>query len=271
LTENDIQQEQYNIWERPNLMWKAAYQIWSLNTRTQVLAFQFAIPAAQILDFPVQPSHCQHQPKEFRFPVVLSSSLRVAVILGTAIQISQSEDDPEKYHCELQEFLNLGCQSTRVYDSILDVVEQPLYASRHELDRLHGEDQQKHCAQHISCHKWSQRYFNPNERFLAILNGRAASYGPSANPWASDQRWVLDIYENRGNPKVPNFELIASVGIQCNNKTTESLCFHPFESMIAICTINRTVIWRFEDKGRFSVPVQDILAHDLRELFLGGV
>lgn len=248
------------------------YQIWSLDTKTQVLAFQFAIPAAHIFNHVVQPKHFLHKPKEFRFPVVLSSTLRLVVILGTAIQISQSEDDSAKYHCELQEFLKLGCQSTRVYDSILKVAEQPLYASRHELDRLHCEDQYMHYAQHINCHKWSQRYFHPSEIFLAVLNGRVAPYNPTATSWILEtfgQGWVLDVYENQGSPKVPNFELIASVGIQCNNKTTQSLCFHPFEPMIAICTLSRTVIWRFKNEGSILVVcLRNLGLRSPRKLYL---
>jgi hypothetical protein len=110
---------------------------------------------------------------------------------------------------------------------------------------------------------------------LAVLNGEAAPYDPSATSWVLEifgSAWVLDIYENQGTPKNPLFKSVASVGIKCNNRTTQSFCFHTFEPTIAICTLSRTVIWKFKEQGNSPYLTSTISSlFQYRELVPRGV
>lgn len=242
-----------------------SYQVWSLETKLQIIVFQFQISSTYICGEEVAlgqlPEH------GFRFPVTFSPSLRVAIILGVVIQISGEEMDPTIYHCNFQQLLDLGCQSCPAYFDVLDNLNMPLYSARILPRQRDVQAAHEHSSNYPICHSWTQRYFHANDRYLAVLSGESNPKSPFECTWIKESgpAWVLDIYKNRGGSRIPSFQLIACVGIKFDSKANRIFCFHPSRPIVAICKATGIIIWRFEDQGtseqapshpRFSISCQ---------------
>jgi hypothetical protein len=219
--------------------WVASYQIWSLKTMKKQTALIFEIPAENILKVANarNPTETSLADQGFRFPVALSSSLRMIFIMGFVMKIMPIESCEEGY---LQQRLfdpkfTYAPQDER----LLRNMNKPSYP-------LPSLALNRATSSNISAqlsHKWLRCSFSPCERYLLVTKGL---HPPSEHRFGS---WILDIYRN--TDQVPNYHLIATTGVRLNGNAVQSVVFHPTRPVVAICLLSITVLWRFTLKGIF--------------------
>jgi hypothetical protein len=177
------------------------------------------------------------KPHEFKFPVAISSSLRLVFIMGTVIQVfSQSE-----FVCQF--LFHPRCPFSPEYQGLLQQLNKP----RYQLGMEDEDSADKHAVDdipHEACHEWIRCWFSPCERYMTALRGE----GPPG-PSRIFSSWVLDIYEKPELKPVSDFRLIASSGLRLNSTASHHLCFHPNKPAVAICMMSITAIWRFKQNG----------------------
>lgn len=219
--------------------WKAAYEIWSLETLNIISRNEFSI----LREIP------QHQSERFQMPVAFSQSLRSIVVEDTVFRITD----------ELS-----GTQSLQIYSQVL-----PASGCRHEkrsktVQRNWRETSMhiRHSAPNHACYEWFYYIFSPSSQYLAALEGD--NFGISGS-------WVLTLYEEPfPSTSKPFFVPVASIYLSFSPLITMSchegaqavrkqnlVCFHPFEPVIAFCPDDTVAIWKFTVEGSYSLNFFD--------------
>ncbi len=223
----------------PKYGWKAAYEIWSLQTLNIISRNDFSI----LREIP------QHESERFQMPVAFSPSLRSIVVEDTVFRITD----------ELS-----GAQSLQTYSQVL-----PASGCRHNkrsktVQRNWGENSMhiRHSAPNHTCYEWFYYIFSPSSQYLAALEGD--NFGISGS-------WVLTLYQDPfpGTSK-SFFATVASISLSFSPLTIMSchegvqavrkqnlVCFHPFEPVMAFCPDDTVAIWQFTIEGSNSLQFLD--------------
>ena len=232
--------------------WEVAYQIWSLETLSQIECIRFEIPQEQLLDLNIQSkngdSHKDNNDElvRFRFPVAFSSSLSLIVVHGILLKLdpnplSLTKDDRGYFRI----LPPPGCEHTLDIDAL--ALSRPMHTGRKRFSFQRGF---KIIPADHKCHSWAQYLLSPNEKYLIQINGS----GPPSE--ASNRRWIASAYKDSSIDNwMPSFYLVASVGIQFRVSTTKNtvdrfLSFHPFLPIVAICRLATLSLWFFMEKGK---------------------
>jgi hypothetical protein len=223
----------------PQPNWLVAYQVWSLETRKMQATIRFEIPAENILTAAIPSVKCPEM-QEFRFPVSISSSLKLAFIMGVVVQMTDlvtTPSDDTWLQCQvLDPRCPYGDHDRRLLQKLHEPFYLPLSQTKHTLATP------THIADQL-CHKWLRCFFSPCETYLTALKGEGSPSAP--RPFSS---WVLEVYHKMN--QTPEFLLTAKSGVRLNGRATQAMLFHPTRPLLALSLMSTTVIWRFTLNGK---------------------
>jgi hypothetical protein len=218
--------------------WVVVYQIWCLQSMQLKTKKRFYLPAEKVLS--TRRARTTLQSQEFRFPVALSSSLRLVFIMGVILQVEDDGPTSTKVSKHLKHLLFDPRCPYGAWDEgmINDMgIDRPRYF--HNSGQSHGpRDLSIH-----PCHKWFRCYFSPCEQYAVVIKGDSP---PDAIRYKA--AWVLDIHK-RLDPYSPKFQLVAT-GIRLNGTTSHPVIFHPQKIVLAMSKAMQTVLWRVSSGGK---------------------
>jgi hypothetical protein len=211
--------------------WVVAYQIWSLESMELTTTKRFYLPADEVLTTRLGTNL---QPQDFRFPVSLSPSLRLILIMGFIIQIEESSKSG------VLEYLlfDSRCIFNALDEQMLAQSNRPRYFENQD-GRGKGRD-----SYFYRCHKWFRCYFSPTEQYVVVIKGHRPP-----DSFRPHEVHVLDIYE-RVHHRSPEFRLLGTAGAHLNGNATHPVTFHPQQPLLAISKTRSTTLWRFWSKGQ---------------------
>jgi hypothetical protein len=233
--------------------WRVSYQVWSLDTTTEIFCFGFKLCQDQVPRKLTKPG-ASDKPDEFSFPVAFSSSLRVAAILDNLIKIEQSAESTPQYRCISQVINAFGCRNTLTPSGTLWYPNTPICFVNQNAEGLGHRPHVRHSMEDHECYEWFQYYVSPSEKFFVLLEGT----GPpgKVEVWRT---WVVSIYQVNWDHRKTNSVLIASVGVSIGiyyispdsfQRSGGVLCFHPYKPVLAISTLSMTAIWQFTEERK---------------------
>ncbi|PVH88665.1 hypothetical protein DL98DRAFT_648024 [Cadophora sp. DSE1049] len=228
--------------------WAVAYEIWSLERMCVIQTLRFEIPPDQILEGPKTPDQ-RKLDQEYRFPVALSPSLRMAFIMGVIVQVQISDDSPS-HNFEQQHLFDPHCPYSDVDPQLLERLHTPQYMRRHNFESSSTRPRGPNSDHPPPHHEWLRCCFSPSESYMTVLKGD----GPPG-PSRLFSSWILEIYHNVSLNLAPNYQLIARSGVRMNPKASHPLLFHPTRPVVVLCLMSITVIWRFtlEDNSFITI------------------
>jgi hypothetical protein len=178
------------------------------------------------------------QDQEFRFPVALSSSLRMIFIMGVVMKIVQNGSCKEEFL--MQPLFDPRCPYSPEDGWLLENLYIPYYPpTSHLADQVTSS-----AISNQRCHTWLRCIFSPCERYLLAIKGQ---YSPSEKIFAT---WVLEMYQN--TYQMPNYRLVAKTGARLNGRAMQAVLFHPTRPAVALSLMSITALWRFTLNGKFS-------------------
>ncbi|KAF8852440.1 hypothetical protein BDZ45DRAFT_730184 [Acephala macrosclerotiorum] len=218
--------------------WVVFYQIWCLESMKLKTKNRFFLPAEKVLSTKLT----LNRPREFRFPVALSSSLRLAFIMGVIIQV---QDSPHQAKALKHLLFGPRCRFNAWDERMLNDPNKPKYFYNS------GISTNSQNSSPNSCHKWFRCYFSPDEQYLAVIKGESA---PDALRF--NAVWVLDVHR-RNDPLSPEFQLLATTGIRLDGNASHTVIFHPNKLILAISMKTSTSLWRVSSNDAALINICD--------------